>query len=334
MIARTPVPWQSDSWQQELAAGYRRPAELLAALDIAPERIETGIDCDSPFPMRVPRSYARRMRRGDPADPLLRQVLPTLAERAQAPGFTADPVGDHAARRGAGVLHKYRGRALLITTGACAIHCRYCFRRHYPYAEAHAGDNEWEDAVRLIAGDATLREAILSGGDPLALTTGRLARLVHRLEAAPHLTRLRIHTRLPIVLPARIEDHLIELLARSRLKPVIVVHANHPNEIDGEVVAALRRLGDAGVALFNQSVLLRGVNDDATILSELSEALFAASVTPYYLHLLDRVQGAAHFEVDIDTARSLHRQLRENLPGYLVPQLVQEVAGEPFKRPV
>jgi EF-P beta-lysylation protein EpmB len=232
------------------------------------------------------------------------------------------------------VLHKYRGRALLITTGACAVHCRYCFRRHFPYTEAHAADNEWEDAVKVIAGDTTLREVILSGGDPLTLTTNRLARLVHKLEAIPHVSRLRLHTRLPIVLPARVEDSLLELLARGRLKSVLVVHANHPNEIDDEVAAALARLAGAGIALFNQAVLLRGVNDDAAALTELSEVLFEAGVTPYYLHLLDRVQGAAHFEVDIDTARALHRQLRENLPGYLVPQLVQEVAGEPFKQPV
>lgn len=334
MIARSPLPWQSDGWQQELAAGFRRPGELLAALEIAPERIEGGVDLDNDFPLRVPRAYARRMRRGDPADPLLRQVLPILAERAQIPGFSTDPVGDHAARRGAGVLHKYRGRALLITTGACAIHCRYCFRRHFPYAEEHAADNEWEDAAAVFAGDPTLREAILSGGDPLTLTTGRLARLVHKLENVPHLTRLRLHTRLPIVLPSRVEDSLLELLARGRLKPVLVVHANHPNEIDDEVIAALARLADTGIALFNQSVLLRGVNDDAVVLTELSEVLFEAGVTPYYLHLLDRVQGATHFEVDIDVARKLHGQMRKNLPGYLVPQLVKEVAGEPFKRPL
>lgn len=253
MIARTPLPWQPDGWQQELAAGFRRPGDLLAALDLAPEHIETGIDLESAFPLRVPRAYARRMRRGDPADPLLRQVLPLAVERSLAPGFVHDPVGDHAALRGPGVLHKYRGRALLITTGACAIHCRYCFRRHFPYAEAHAADNEWEDAVEVVAGDESLREVILSGGDPLTLTTARLARLVHKLEAVPHLTRLRLHTRLPIVLPARVEDGLLDLLVRSRLKPVMVVHANHPNEIDNEVVAALGRLSNAGIALFNQS---------------------------------------------------------------------------------
>jgi len=334
MIARTPLPWQPDGWQQELAAGYRRPAELLAALDLAPDRMETEIDLDNPFPLRVPRTYARRMRRDDPRDPLLRQVLPLQSERLPAPGFSADPVGDHAARRGPGVLHKYHGRALLITTGACAIHCRYCFRRHYPYAEGHAADNDWEDAVAVISGDVTLREVILSGGDPLTLTTSRLARLVHKLEAVPHLTRLRIHTRLPIVLPARIEDDLVDLLTCGRLKVVMVVHANHSNEIDRDVAVALGRLASAGVALFNQSVLLRGVNDDATVLTELSEALFAADVTPYYLHLLDRVQGGVHFEVDVNMARALHRQLRKNLPGYLIPQLVQEVVGEPYKRPV
>lgn len=333
MIARTPLPWQSEGWQQELATGYRRPGELLAALELTPEHVESGLDPDNPFPMRVPRAYARRMRRGDPRDPLLRQILPLNLERRETPGFSADPVGDHAALRGPGVLRKYHGRALLITTGACAIHCRYCFRRHFPYAGEHAADNEWEDAAAVIAGDDTLHEVILSGGDPLALTTARLARLVHKLEAIPHLRRLRLHTRLPVVLPARVEDSLLDLFARGRLKPVMVVHANHPNEIDDEVRAALARLAGAGIALFNQSVLLRGVNDDAAVLTELSEILFDAGVTPYYLHLLDRVQGAAHFEVDADTARTLHRQLRKSLPGYLVPQLVREVAGEPFKRP-
>jgi EF-P beta-lysylation protein EpmB len=323
---------QPDGWQRELAEGYRLPAELLADLGLAAADVGADLDPRNPFPMRVPASYVRRMRRGDPRDPLLRQVLPLCDERAPAPAdYSRDPVGDLHAELAPGVLHKYRGRALLITTGACAVHCRYCFRRHFPYAEAAAGPDAWQPALAALAEDGALREIILSGGDPLALGNRRLGELAARLAALPGLRRLRLHTRLPVVLPARIDDELLALLATTGLKTVMVIHANHANEIDGEVRDALARLRTAGVILFNQSVLLRGVNDDAGALVDLSEALFEAGVTPYYLHLLDRVAGAAHFEVTMERARELHREMQAALPGYLVPRLVREEAGAPAK---
>ncbi len=333
MIARTPATWQPAKWQEELAHGYRDPAELLAALGLRPDQVDVDLDADRPFPLRVPVGFVRRMRRGDPADPLLRQVLPLGRERETVEGFVRDPVADRAAIRGPGMLHKYHGRALLITTGACAIHCRYCFRRHFPYTEAHAGEDDWRGAIEVVEGDRSISEIILSGGDPLVLSTPRLAALVGRLVAIPHLRRLRLHTRLPIVLPSRIDAALLELLSGNRLRPVIVVHANHPNEIDADVIAAAAALTRAGITLFNQSVLLRGVNDDPATLARLSETLFDAGITPYYLHLLDRVAGAAHFEVPEPAARNLHHQLQSLLPGYLVPRLVRESPGAPAKLP-
>ncbi len=335
MIARTQSRLQPEGWQRELAEGYRLPSELLAALGLDPGLSGVDPDTDNPFPLRVPLSYVRRMRYGDPADPLLRQVLPLLAEREPpAAGFVRDPVGDLASERAPGVLHKYHGRALLITTGACAVHCRYCFRRHYPYSDAARSEDEWQAALEAIAQAEDLTEIILSGGDPLSLAGHRLIALVERLEALPRLRRLRLHTRLPVVLPSRVDEALTSLLAGTRLKPVVVIHANHPAEIDDEVRNALERLAASGSTLLNQSVLLRGVNDDARVLAALSEALFEAGVTPYYLHLLDRVAGAAHFEVETERALAIHGELRATLPGYLVPRLVREEPGADAKTPV
>ncbi|MFZ1642955.1 MAG: EF-P beta-lysylation protein EpmB, partial [Candidatus Contendobacter sp.] len=249
-------------------------------------------------------------------------------------GFVADPVGDRAAQAAPGVLHKYHGRALLLVTGACAVHCRYCFRREYPYAESHAGVDRWRPALAYLAGDSSLREVILSGGDPLSLSDRRLSALLVELDRIPHLERLRIHSRLPIVLPERVDDGLLEQLTRTRLRPVLVVHVNHPREIDDLVRVALARLAAAGVTLLNQSVLLHGVNDSAAVLAELSEALFAARVLPYYLHLLDPVCGAAHFYVNKTEASAMMKVLRQRLPGYLAPRLVCEQPGQPAKTPV
>lgn len=335
MIARTQACLQPEGWQRELAEGYRLPAELLSALGLEAGALGADLDIRNPFPLRVPLSYVRRMRAGDPHDPLLRQVLPLLAERAPSPaGYARDPVGDLDAALAPGLLHKYRGRALLIATGACAVHCRYCFRRHFPYAESAGMAEGWEDALSALARAGDLSEVILSGGDPLALGTRRLAGLMDGIAALPRVRRLRVHTRLPVVLPSRVDGALLDLLSGTRLKTVMVIHANHANEIDAEVKAALARLAGAGIALFNQSVLLRGVNDDAAALAALSEALFDAGVTPYYLHLLDRVEGAAHFEVEPERAREIQRELQAMLPGYLVPRLVREEAGAPAKIPV
>ncbi|PWG61297.1 EF-P beta-lysylation protein EpmB [Spiribacter halobius] len=322
------------AWQQALAAAIRDPAELLRALDLDPALLAGAHHGARLFPLRVPWGYVRRMRRGDPADPLLRQVLPLDAEAADTPGFIEDPVGDAQSLVGGGVLHKYRGRALLIATGACAIHCRYCFRRHFPYAEENAAVHRWQGALAYLRERPDIQEVLLSGGDPLSLSDRRLQDLAAALDGIPHLRRLRVHSRLPVVLPERVDDALLAWLAGGRLRPVLVLHANHPAELDAAVADAVARLRGAGVALYNQAVLLRGVNDQVDTLEALGERLFELGVQPYYLHLLDRVRGAAHFEVPEREARALMRALAERVPGYLLPRLVREDAGRPWKTPV
>jgi EF-P beta-lysylation protein EpmB len=321
-------------WQAELADSFTHPVPLLAFLELDPKAFP-GLDLASErFAFRVTRSYAGRMRKGDPHDPLLRQVLPSGEELEEQAGFSADPVGDLGAIAAPGVLHKYRGRVLLITTGACAIHCRYCFRREFPYTAHRLGKSQEDAALDAIAEDPTVREVILSGGDPLVLSDERLANLAARIATLPHVERLRLHTRLPIVLPDRITPECVNALAATRLKTVLVAHANHAAEFDRSVAESLDRLRRAGVVLLNQAVLLRGVNDDADALARLSETLFEHGVLPYYLHVLDKARGTAHFDVPEERARALHRSLRERLPGYLVPRLVREVAGEPYKVPL
>ena len=333
MITKTLPLRQTPRWQREWAQAAIDPRELFAQLRLDPALLPAAYAAARDFPLRVPASFIARMRPGDIADPLLRQVLPLDAETVPVAGFDLDPVGDRAARVAPGVLHKYAGRALLTVTGACAVHCRYCFRRHFPYADNNASAGDWPAALAYIAGDDTLHEVILSGGDPLSLADRRLADLITGLAAIPHLRRLRVHTRVPIVLPSRVEPGLIAALT-SRLPVALVVHVNHAQELDAGVADALARFSEAGMVLLNQSVLLRGVNDDVAALADLSEALFAARVVPYYLHLLDKVAGAAHFEVPLARAQVLHRALRARLPGYLVPRLVQEIAGADAKTPV
>ncbi len=282
----------------------------------------------------VPQSYLNRMRPGDPDDPLLRQVLPLSDELLEVGGFVEDAVGDHEARAVPGLLQKYAGRVLLVTTGACAVHCRYCFRRHYPYGDEPRRLDDWEPALEAIAADETVREVLLSGGDPLMLTDRRLGELIARLEAIPHLRRLRLHSRLPIVLPDRVTSELMKLLTGSRLTPIMVVHANHPNEVVDDCAEALRTLVRSGITTLNQAVLLRGVNDSAETLAELCERLIDVGVIPYYLHQLDRVRGTAHFEVAESRGREIIAELRQRLPGYAVPEYVREEAGWPYKRPL
>ncbi|MGH8033115.1 MAG: EF-P beta-lysylation protein EpmB [Luteimonas sp.] len=321
-------------WKRLWREAIRDPRELLALLRLPAVALRVSDAAAAQFAMRVPRGFAARMRAGDPADPLLRQVLPLDDELRPVPGFSVDAVGDVAARAAQGVLHKYAGRALLIATGSCAVHCRYCFRRHFPYAEESAAAGGWQSAVTAIGGDASIGEVILSGGDPLSLATSKLIELTDALRAIPHIRRLRIHSRLPIVLPERVDAALLAWLGTLPWPLAIVVHANHGNEFDASVDAAMARLRDTGAALLNQSVLLRGVNDSIDALADLCERGFAAGVLPYYLHQLDRVAGAAHFEVSDGRARALHAALTARLPGYLVPKLVREVAGDASKRPL
>lgn len=321
-------------WQQLWRDAVRDPRALLAQLGLDEAAVGMSDAAASQFPLRVPQGFVARMRHGDPLDPLLRQVLPLDDEMRPMPGFTRDPVGDAAAKAGHGVIRKYRGRALLIATGSCAVHCRYCFRRHFPYAEETAAAAGWRHAVELIRADATIDEVILSGGDPWSLSTAKLAELTDALTSVAHLKRLRVHTRLPMMLPERIDQALLGWLAALPWPTTIVLHANHANEFDGHVDGALARLRGTGATLLNQAVLLRGVNDSVQALTELSERSHAAGVLPYYLHQLDRVDGAAHFEVDDARARQLHAALAARLSGYLVPKLVREVAGDPGKRPL
>ncbi len=319
-------------WQQLWRDAVREPRELLSLLGLQGPNLGLSDAAAAQFPLRVPRGFVARMRYGDPHDPLLRQVLPIADEDRRVPGFSLDAVGDAAARAGEGLIRKYRGRALLIATGSCAVHCRYCFRRHFPYAEETAAREGWRAAVEAIAVDPAIDEVILSGGDPLSLATSKLEELTRTLASVPHLRRLRIHTRLPVVLPERVDAGLLAWLRGLPWPVAMVIHANHANEFDAAVDAALADLRAAGASLLNQAVLLRGVNDSVEALAALSERGYAAGVLPYYLHQLDRVDGAAHFEVPDDRARALHAALVAALPGYLVPKLVREVAGDPSKR--
>jgi len=332
MITRSISPTQPPRWQSLLAQGVQGVDELLRLLRLDPAQAPYPIDRDSPFPLRVPRGFVDRMRPGDWADPLLRQVLPLGQEAIPAVGFLLDPVGDGPSRRPGGVLHKYHGRALMILTGACAIHCRYCFRRHFPYSEAHAARSRWSEALAYLRDDANINEVILSGGDPLNLPDEKLTELVAALAEIPHLKRLRIHTRLPIVLPERVDERLSSWLQNRRFQWVIVVHSNHAQELDQTVAAALMRIRQTGAVLLNQAVLLAGINDTVTAQVDLSERLFELGALPYYLHLLDQVQGAAHFEVDTERAQRLMGEVAAQLPGYLVPRLARETANDPAKR--
>jgi EF-P beta-lysylation protein EpmB len=319
------------SWQEAAKDAVRDPVELCQLLDLPAGHAAAAARAARDFPLFVPRSYLARIERGNVRDPLLRQVLPLDEELVAREGFQIDPVGDRQAELSPGLLHKYHSRVLMVTTGACAVHCRYCFRRHFPYAEGPKSLAQWANGLAQIAADASLREVILSGGDPWMLADETLAELIERLAEIPHLRRLRVHTRLPLLIPQRVTERLVATLADSRLTPIVVIHANHARELQGEVVEALARLTRAGILLLNQSVLLAGVNGDADTLAELSERLVDLRVVPYYLHQLDRVAGAAHFEVSPARGRQLIAELRKRLSGYAVPRYVQETAGAMHK---
>ncbi|WP_288217437.1 EF-P beta-lysylation protein EpmB, partial [uncultured Citrobacter sp.] len=310
------------------------PDELLHLLNIdADEKLLAGRDARRLFALRVPRAFIARMEKGNPDDPLLRQVLTSQEEFVAAPGYSTDPLEEqHSVVPG--LLHKYRNRALLLVKGGCAVNCRYCFRRHFPYAENQGNKRNWQVALDYITAHPELDEIIFSGGDPLMAKDHELDWLLTQLEAIPHIKRLRIHSRLPIVIPARITEGLVERFARSSLQILLVNHINHANEVDETFRQAMSSLRAAGVTLLNQSVLLRGVNDNAQTLANLSNALFDAGVMPYYLHVLDKVQGAAHFMVSDDKARHIMRELLTLVSGYMVPKLAREIGGEPSKTPL
>ena len=321
-------------WQQALKEAFTELDELLDYLELDKNHLESSRQSIQQFGLRVPQGFASLMQKGDPQDPLLLQVLPAAIELQSQAGFERNPVGDLEAEATPGLLHKYSGRALVIATGACAVHCRYCFRRHYPYDVGVASPRQWSTVLDYLQADRSISEVILSGGDPLMLSDVKLADWFTHLSAIPHLKRLRIHTRLPVVLPERVTPQLLGLLASARLPTVVVVHINHPRELSPAVAEALTQLRETKTTLLNQSVLLKGINDSVEVLTTLSEGLFEAGVLPYYLHMLDRVEGAAHFEVNEETARMIYRGLLARLPGYLVPKLVREIAGEGSKTPL
>ncbi|TDQ20308.1 L-lysine 2,3-aminomutase [Raoultella sp. BIGb0149] len=323
-----------EDWLTQLADVVTSPDELLHLLNVdADANLLAGRDAKRLFALRVPRAFIARMERGNPNDPLLRQVLTSQEEFIASPGFSTDPLEEqHSVVPG--LLHKYANRALLLVKGGCAVNCRYCFRRHFPYADNQGNKRNWQAAMDYISAHPQLDEIIFSGGDPLMAKDHELDWLLTQLEAIPHVKRLRIHSRLPIVIPARITEALAARFTRSSLQILLVNHINHANEIDAEFRAAMARLRHAGVTLLNQSVLLRGVNDSAQTLAKLSNALFDAGVMPYYLHVLDKVQGAAHFMVEDEEARAIMRELLTLVSGYMVPKLAREIGGEPSKTPL
>ncbi len=326
------APLLKSSWQQDLARAISDPAQLLARLNLDSALLSAAQEAAVQFPLRVTEHYLNLIEPGNLQDPLLRQVLPLADEQVPVPGFGTDPVGDAQASSGTGMLHKYQGRALLITTGACAIHCRYCFRRHFPY-QADNVLRHWQAMLNQLTARPELTEVILSGGDPLCLSDQRLEAMIRQIEAVPHIQRLRLHSRLPLVLPNRLTNTLVSRLQRSRLQTSLVLHTNHPAELSPALLSGLRALRQADVTLLNQSVLLAGVNDCVATLKQLSEALFAYGILPYYLHVLDPVQGAAHFAVSGSVRQQIATELRARLPGYLLPRMVREVAGAPAKLP-
>jgi EF-P beta-lysylation protein EpmB len=321
----------STDWQAILADSVRSPAELCRLLDLDPALATDAERATAGLPLLVPRPYLARIRPGDPADPLLLQVLPCPAERLVPPGCSPDPLGERAAQCEPGLLRKYQGRLLIVTTGSCAVHCRFCFRRHFPYQQTALNTEVRAQILRQIAANRTIHEVILSGGDPLTLPDDAISHLAEELAEIPHLRRLRIHTRLPVMIPQRVTAGLISAIRGCRLSPMMVVHVNHPAEIDADVADALGRLVDAGIPVLNQSVLLRGVNDRTDVLAELSQRLVDLRVIPYYLHQIDRVAGVTHFEVPIATGMNLMAELRARLPGYAVPRYVRETPGASCK---
>lgn len=328
----------SSQWQQELSEAFTCPAALCQALNLNPNSFAGGLAAmqqgAKEFKTLVPRHFVSLMQPNNPNDPLLLQVLPLGAEVQTVAGFTADPLGEAAANPLPGVIHKYKSRLLLTASGACAVNCRYCFRRHFPYQDNSLSRKDFAQVIAYIKSQPSINEVIFSGGDPLATSDARLRFFIEELAQLPQLTRVRIHTRLPVVLPSRLTQELTQLLTATRLKAILVLHVNHPQELSPQLAAGLAKLHQKGVLLLNQSVLLKGINDNAPVLAKLSEDLFALNILPYYLHTLDKVAGAAHFNLPLAQAKQLYAQLLTLLPGFLVPKLVVEEAGKLSKTPL
>lgn len=335
MIARSELGVQTNinfgCWQEQLAGAIHSPEQLLTMLQLSPGLLPPALKACQEFPLRVPHAYIKRMELGNPNDPLLRQVLPVGEECEHIDGYSLDPLAEQSQNPTNGVIHKYHGRLLLIVSSACAVNCRFCFRRHFPYPDNRLDGDSWNSAMEYIRSDASIKEVIFSGGDPLASSDRRLEKIAAELNHIEHVEILRIHTRLPVVIPDRITGDLINWFAKQRLQPVMVIHTNHGNEIDDRVREAMFRLKQAGVTLLNQAVLLKGINDSASALIQLGETLFKIGVLPYYLHLLDPVHGSAHFDIPEVRATHLLKEVMANCPGYLVPKLVREIPGRSGK---
>lgn len=327
--------YQEQNWQSQLSDLITDPLELLETLQLSPDQLLSGaILASEKFKLRVPRAFVGKMSIGNPLDPLLLQVLPHHLELEDHPGFVTDPLGEEQANQQPGVLHKYKSRFLLTLTGACAVHCRYCFRRHFPYQENLPKNEDWLNIKQYIQNQPDINEVILSGGDPLTLSNRKLALWIERLESMPQIKFLRIHSRVPIVIPNRVDEELISLLKNSRLRIILVVHSNHAAELDEFTCSKLSALVQHQITVLNQAVLLKGVNNSAQLLVDLSYRLFETGVMPYYLHVLDKVKGAHHFDLSPEEINLIYKEVLENLPGYLVPKLVREIAGEKNKTPL
>lgn len=322
-----------NNWQKELSDAFSDPVSLLKYLDLDPTEFIDDIAARRLFPMRVPLPFAARMKKGDPNDALFKQVFPNKKEFLTDPNYVLDPLQEQQNEK-PGVLHKYKSRVLLLVRGGCAVNCRYCFRRHFPYSDNHLNKHEWQETLDYIKQDSNINEIIYSGGDPLMAKDEFLAWLTNEIAEIAHIKRIRIHTRLPVVIPARITPQLIKWFTNTRLKPVMVLHLNHPQEIDFALQEVLQKLTKAGVTLLNQGVLLKDINDSADVQVALSERLFDAGVMPYYLHVMDKVQGAQHFDQDDKIAKDIMAQMIKRLPGFLVPKLVREIGGQPGKTPI
>ncbi len=333
IITRSTAGVESQSWQDHLSHAVTDLNELLQLVQIDPADLSMQQQACQSFPLLVPRTLIDRMEVGNANDPLLKQVLPDSRELEQQPSFVHDPLGEQHTNQQPGIIHKYHGRVLILLATGCAVNCRYCFRRHFDYANNRLGKRQWQTMIDYIKADPSITEVILSGGDPLMHKDSDLAQFLQKLEAIPRLSRLRIHSRLPVVIAQRLTDSLANRLAESRLQVSLVLHVNHPNELTAEHQKRLDQWRRRGITLLNQTVLLKGVNDDLQTLVNLSETLFSNGILPYYLHLLDRVQGAAHFDIDEVQIRQLEQQLRARLPGYLMPRFVREIAGENNKSP-
>ena len=327
--------YKAQNWQSQMSDLITSPEELLKELQLSPEYLLSGaILASQQFKLRVPRAFVGKMKLGDAHDPLLLQVLPHHLELEEHAGFVTDPLGEEQANQLPGVLHKYKTRFLLTLTGACAIHCRYCFRRHFPYQENLPKNEDWLNIKTYLESQLDINEVILSGGDPLTLSNRKLALWIERLESLKQIKILRIHSRVPIVIPERIDTELVSLLKNSRLRIILVIHSNHPAELDNLTCSKLAHLAKHNILVLNQAVLLKGVNDSAQTLVDLSYRLFEAQVLPYYLHVLDKVKGAHHFDLGAEKIDQIYKDVLASLPGYLVPKLVREVAGEKNKTPL